>query len=332
MNNKYHYLLVMNRYVLFAVMVVISYGLCAQAPDKSKLLDSSSVNWTFSAEFKESSQHLYGFDDYTHWYPQYAYYLSPRIGKCDLPYISVKSGEIGKSDLNIKNNTSNLLLSISVDDSKIYNFTQYISCTSPISFNTTILSNQYDASMFAQAVNRIKAEMKIKCYPEIEKRIKIVHVNDTTGSPNFSCFTNQAMVKITPSYDSYTVSEIIVNGIPIQIASFLYWDINKLQALKDQYSQSINNIVDYDVIMFIIDGVIDIGANIAVGLGAPNPTYQNVCWVSRYASSRTYPHELGHCLSLKHRNSDYNALMCQDAYALGNNTQKLRESEWEDIR
>ncbi len=65
-------------------------------------------------------------------------------------------------------------------------------------------------------------------------------------------------------------------------------------------------------------------------------------WVlASKARSRTAPHELGHCLGLSHKNTDYNALMCQTGYTINNpkncnysdgDSRLLRLNEWDIVR
>ena len=341
MNNKYHYFLVMNRYALFASMIVVSCGLCAQNFLKSQNLDLCSYTWTITAEFVDPDPPSYGFDDYTWWNPQDAYYSSHRNGKCDLPFISVKAGQEGKAKLKIQYNTLNTSLNLSVDENKITDFPPSLIYTTTFSFNTSLpeinnnneYEKKYDAIMSAEVtriVDNILAESMIECYLEKEITVNVVRVNGATGTPDFSKLAKQAILNININYISYPKGYITLpNGIVKFLHNNIVWSLEMLNTLADEYIIDNNIITNNGYTMFIIDGSFTGGGNIA---GWARNIGDTVSWVlDSYVSGMACPHELGHCLGLRHREKDNDALMYPTIPASGSNAQKLRQSEWDVI-
>ena len=342
----------MNRYALWTVLLVVSNGLYAQNFLKSQNLDLCSYIWTITAEFVDPAPPSYGFDDYTNWTPQSAYYSSDRNGKCDLPFISVKAGQEGKAKLKIQYNTLDTSLNISVDENKITDFPSSLIHTTTFSFNTSLpginnnneYEKKYDAIMSAKItgiVDNILAESMIECYLEKEITVDVVRVNAASPNinPDFSYIANQAILNISVAPKEHSINSITTLDNQVQIIdSNTVWNLEMLEILANSYNMQND---DSTYTMFIIDGIIlsisytDINGylipNFLYPEGYSDPT-NHVFWVlANRVSTRTSPHELGHCLGLDHRNEDKNALMCQSKYASGNNTQKLRQDEWDKI-
>jgi predicted Zn-dependent protease len=119
------------------------------------------------------------------------------------------------------------------------------------------------------------------------------------------------------------ITEIIVGGNAIPINSSTIWTDAMRYRLRDYYYNDVHpNIQAYDYVQFVLVGEVEDALGIADGIPARDS------WVSQSAGGRTYPHELGHCLGLYHRNTDKDALMAQTWVSTSDSSRKLRVGEW----
>ena len=119
--------------------------------------------------------------------------------------------------------------------------------------------------------------------------------------------------------------------------SAVMWSTEMLRQLRNDYYNANPNVsILYDYVQFKLNGNITSSNPDNITLGRSDNIPSRDSWISESTTAcpRTYPHELGHCLGLSHRNDDLDVLMCQtkDAKHKYNlDSTKLRRDEWNAI-
>ena len=299
------------------------------------------------AEFKQSNEHSFGFDDYTEWNNKTFYYARDKRGQCKCPYLSLETSNSGYINLtvnctkNIQQSSANIIQQsidlevdkkiISISPNKV-NIDSNQASNNPISMALGSIDNTEIVKLNA-TYNENKVEAHIYCYPKKYLSVRIVKVNgnsnDNISTPDFSCFTKQAMIYISIETDIYNIDSILINGRRHTIGENTIWSRKMLEQLSNDYKNLHSQTIQEDCIMYLVKGTIMNGRICGLTDDGPNP----VCWVlSNKSHTKTAPHELGHYLGLKDKNGDNDALMGQTDSSTNNQSVLLRKDEWQKTR
>lgn len=160
--------------------------------------------------------------------------------------------------------------------------------------------------------------------------VLVVQINGTAASPDYSCFS-QAVVTVNQTATSYSVASLTVSGTVVPVNSSTSWSKPMLEKLRDDFYAANASAANYDHVQFRLIGNIASSMPGYITLGLADNIPARDSWISQRTSARTYPHELGHCLGLYHRNTDQDSLLCQTGYASSVSADKLRKEEWDDL-
>ncbi len=304
----------------------------ATADDHVSDNDDTNVVNVSRVLFKKSNSHQYGFDDFTGWSGGASdYYSNNRKGYCTNPHASFPVSRndnenwIGYATMELTPSPVTSPVVVSCEGPALPFSPSSTTSTCTVSFGRK--TAQTITNLNASSNSKHMARMEVRCYNTVEKNVRIVRVNGAPVTPDFSCFEDQAMLKINATACTYNITSLTVNGQTVPINDSTNWYISTLDALRAEYLSSHN--VNCNVyLIFIIDGIL-----LDNGITGCTSNDRKVSWVlSSMAGTRIPAHELGHCLGLEHRNGDKDALMCQTGYSSGDSARKLRINEWDKVR
>jgi hypothetical protein len=291
----------------------------------------------FAAYFSytpEHSGHQYGFDDYTGWTEDAADYYGVRNGKCSVAYASVLELATDSSVVNLSLSPNPTPVDIDISASNYSRLTY-----SPLSRASSgrvdfdhVISG---VNLYAKLNTTTLATLAIKPYAQVTGYVCVVKINGQGGNVDFSTFNKYALANYIPSYTNFSIASFTLNGTTYTVNSDLSWTKPMLEKLRDIYYTANPSVTNYAKVQFLLQGNIASSDPHYITLGMADAIPSRDSWISQTTTSRTYPHELGHCLGLVHRNSDKDALMCQSVDAsdsAGMGSTKLRHGEWDDVR
>ncbi|MFA6354018.1 MAG: hypothetical protein WCW93_03750 [Candidatus Paceibacterota bacterium] len=299
------------------------YNITASPTDDANISDSG-IMTIVGAQFSQGT--CSGYDDYTNWNKGASDYYSPnRTGYCTKPFFSLKDEANGTALLTLTPSPVSESVNITENDSSIENLSPANTTSSTnVSFKGIAGFWSDEGDIDAVFKNTTLASITVCAYKEKNIDVLIVKVNGASHAADYGRFS-QAIVTANIDDLTYNKSTITVDGIEYNINDNTIWSEAMFRQLRDDF-YTYNSTAAYDYVQFIVKGSMDDGS---CGMSDNIPAKDS--WVLRdIAASRTYPHELGHCLGLYHRNSDKDALMCQTADAnIG--VEKLRKAEWDDV-
>lgn len=254
-----------------------------------------------------------GWDDYSNSTDQVKYYSSNQGQYCTLPYVAIATADNKELELTVTPSTISKDIALSG-----------ASLVSPASTKGTV------SVEISGTTGNIKAKLggselaTVEVCPYFQRSVNllVVSVNGSSMSQDYTCF-GQAIVSVTNTANAYSCSTFTYAGKTYTIDSNMTWTQDILKAFRDQFASVDPSYASADKVQFMLPGSYGGGV-----IGWSESIPGKCSWVfSDSADARTPPHELGHCLGLQHRNTDYYALMCQTAYARGA-ARMLRNGEW----
>lgn len=298
------------------------YTISAVPSDNTSFSPAPSATMTVvGTEFKEDANHPYAFDDFTNWNKGVSDYYGSKVGKCTRPYAAVRSGYQGRTQFELT--PSPVAKDIEFESST--NRLLFTPATTKASKTVIFNATSGSATLSAKLDSATLANIEIRSYDVKPVKVLVVKLQNRSVSPDYSCFS-KAMVNVTVTAIPWYITEITVSGSTIPITSTTIWTDAMRERLRDYYYNDVHpNIRDYDYVQFVLVGEVDGALGIADGIPARDS------WVSQSARGRTYPHELGHCLGLSHRNTDKDTLMAQTWAAIDDSSRKLRVGEWNEL-
>lgn len=288
---------------------------------------SASIELTVIDAFFERGS-CAGWDDYTNWSGN-DYYMSPRFGRCTLPYLSLKADTNASVELTLRPSVTPIELSVESNSAHLQNIRPNKTNLSD-SINFKGASTQGTGRIEVKDNKNTYATCMAYVYNEMVAKVLVVSVNDAYVGTDYDCFS-QAVVDAHAQLTSYSVSKLMLDtGEEVSITPKTRWTEKMLRQLRDDFYDAKNDLVmSNDYVQFIING--EILSSTTLGLADDIPSYDS--WIKSNQMDRlTPPHELGHCMGLHHRNDDFASLMLPNASDAVSPKNMLRKDEWNTIR
>ena len=319
-----------------------TYDITAKPTDNAEVSDSGKMI-VVGANFTNGN--CPGYDDYTNWNKDAIDYYSSsssRTGRCTLPYFAVQDQGRYNINLNlIPTATISKDVCLEENDISISYLTPEITRTNTrVGFVASSLLFSSEGDITAKLDGTTIATSTVCIYKKKDIKVLFVRVNNQSGAPDYSAF-EQAIFSINVDFQTYTKSSVTVKGVTYAINASTIWTRQMLEKLRDDfYSENPNIKNEYNYVQFQVVGSVIRSSVLGMADGIPSRD----SWISQNVYLRTYPHELGHCLGLSHRNKydspcehsqcDRDALMCQTSHAKSRRnleSTKLRKGEWDAL-